>query len=64
MSTLIGSFILLRDCLALLPGLAAALQPAQGRLLGTMRSTFEHRAFDKILTEVNQVIDEVGFLTT
>ena len=59
-STLISSFILLRDTLALLPALAAALEPAQSQLLGVMRSTFQHRAFRDILDQVSEVIDEVS----
>jgi hypothetical protein len=59
-STLVSCFILLRDLLAALPALAAALQPAQAALLCTMCSTFENRAFADMLAAVNEVIDEVG----
>jgi hypothetical protein len=58
-STLVSCFILLRDLLAALPALAAALQPAQATLLCTMRSTFENGAFADMLAAVNEVIDEV-----
>ena len=59
-STLVSCFILLRDLLAALPALAAALQPAQAALLCTMRSTFENGAFADMLAAVNEVIDEVS----
>ncbi len=63
MSTVVSSFILLRDTLALLPALAATLAPAQSGLLVAAKATFEHHTFHDILAQVNKVIDGVCVLS-
>lgn len=58
MATLISSLILLRDTMAALPQLAAALHGCRPLLLASLAATFSHAAFRDLLATVNTVLDE------
>ena len=59
-SNLVGSLILLKETLELLPGLGQPLQAAESQLLQAIGANLDHQVFHSLLQTATQVLDEVG----
>ena len=60
-SNQVGSLILLKETLELLPGLGQPLQDAESELLHAVGSNCGHEVFQTLLDSVTEVLDEVNF---
>ena len=61
-SNLVGSLILLKETLELLPGLGQPLEWAESELLQAIGANCNHEVFQSLLETATQVLDEVHCL--
>lgn len=59
MSNLVGSLILLKETLELLPGLGGPLEGAESELLQAIGANCNHEVFKTLLETATEVLDEV-----
>lgn len=63
-SNQVGSLILLKETLELLPGLGQPLEGAESELLHAIGNNCCHEVFQSLLESVTQVLDEVRPVAT